>query len=52
MEISVSMPHVIHSLESPSHSIRYKQAPKKATLFWLGGTITSYKVSHHRTPTN
>ncbi|KAH3768093.1 protein mono-ADP-ribosyltransferase PARP4 [Pelomyxa schiedti] len=35
MEISINMPHVIHAIESPSHSIRYKSTPKKATLFWL-----------------
>lgn len=41
MEIAISMPHVIHSLSSPSHSIHYKLAPKKATLVWTGGTIYS-----------
>ncbi|KAH3765658.1 protein mono-ADP-ribosyltransferase PARP4 [Pelomyxa schiedti] len=35
MEVSIAMPHVIHAIESPSHSIRYKQASKKATLFLL-----------------
>ncbi|KAH3743619.1 protein mono-ADP-ribosyltransferase PARP4 [Pelomyxa schiedti] len=35
MEIAINMPHVIHEIESPTHSIRFKQTPRKATLFWI-----------------
>ncbi|KAH3765890.1 protein mono-ADP-ribosyltransferase PARP4 [Pelomyxa schiedti] len=41
MEISVNMPNLIRSIESTSHSIRYKYTAKKATILWIEENPTS-----------